>query len=503
MFKFGTELKVGITALVGLLIVGYMSMRVNDAPFWKGKTKSYYVIFDNASELLLKSPVYISGIRVGYVEEMDLLDHNAKVKMSGIDSKIPIYADAKVFIKEIGLLGEKVIEIDAGNDKSHPLADNSVILNSESKTKMDRVFGELEKVSTLFPKFEQITDNIEKITKNIAELLKAEDGKGALSRTIDNIEKISQTLKTLADDKFLKIAMNIEKFTKDINKITGPNVKNLSKIIDNLRQITDNIDKLVDSNDTKIAEAIDAFKGAAGELEGALEAIKNVAQKVERGEGTIGKLLTDDSTVIKINKAVDGINNYIESANRLKIELSYRGEYLWDSRDAQNIVGIKLQPRPDKYFLLEFIDEPVANRVSTSTTLTVDNGTPITTETVSRNDRFSLSVQFAKRFYDLVFRFGLLRNEGGVGVDYNFFNDSLKLSFEAFDFGRDERPHLRTYATYSFLKYLWITAGSDDLIYNDAADSKKYTDMFLGAGIHFTDDDIKTLLTSLPLPGMN
>ena len=184
----------------------------------------------------------------------------------------------------------------------------------------------------------------------------------------------------------------------------------------------------------------------------------------------------------------------------MQTSISYRGEFLYDSKDIQSIVGLKFQPRPDKYFLFEFVDEPVGDTLVTETTLTIDDGTPIKSKTVTRDDQFTLSIQFAKRLYDLNVRFGLMRSEGGFGTDYYLLGDNLELSFEAFDFSRGNFPHLRTYATYTLFKHLWLSGGVDDLVFEpDSTPRQYFHNYFLGAGLQFTDEDIKALAGSIPL----
>ena len=208
--------------------------------------------------------------------------------------------------------------------------------------------------------------------------------------------------------------------------------------------------------------------------------------------------MQDESVVEKVEKSIDGINYFIDTYNRLQTSIGYIGEYLSDQKEFQHTLSLKIEPKPDKYFLFEFIDQPAGDKVTKETTLTVNDQTPVVVKTKTVTDEFSVSVQFAKRFYDFVFRAGLFRSEGGLALDYYFLKDKLKLSVEAFDFGREGNPHLRALASLYLLKYLKLAGGSDDLINDEYG---KPADFFLGAGIEFTDDDIKTIMGSIPIPG--
>jgi phospholipid/cholesterol/gamma-HCH transport system substrate-binding protein len=82
---------------------------------------------------------------------------------------------------------------------------------------------------------------------------------------------------------------------------------------------------------------------------------------------------------------------------------------------------------------------------------------------------------------------------GGAGIDYFFFKNRLKLSLEAFDFGKNSNPHIKTGATYYINKYFHLTAGGDDII-----SRRGFASFYLGGGFMFDDDDLKYLMGSAP-----
>ncbi|MFT5432696.1 MAG: phospholipid/cholesterol/gamma-HCH transport system substrate-binding protein, partial [Myxococcota bacterium] len=111
-------------------------------------------------------------------------------------------------------------------------------------------------------------------------------------------------------------------------------------------------------------------------------------------------------------------------------------------------------------------------------------------------DDFKFSFQFAKRWHFLTARFGIMESTGGIGLDAEFFKDSLKLTTDLFDFSADLSPRLRILANYTFFKHFEVSGGVDDVFNEDRFD------WFLGIGIRFTDDDLKALLTVAPAPAL-
>jgi len=111
---------------------------------------------------------------------------------------------------------------------------------------------------------------------------------------------------------------------------------------------------------------------------------------------------------------------------------------------------------------------------------------------------FLISAQAGWQLSQFAVRLGLIDTTGGVGVDYSP-NRRIRLTGEAFDFGkkRDEKAHLRMQGEYIVRREtqrtpaLFVTAGVDNPL-NDTA-------FTFGGGIRWRDDDLKYLLSSLPI----
>jgi phospholipid/cholesterol/gamma-HCH transport system substrate-binding protein len=112
-----------------------------------------------------------------------------------------------------------------------------------------------------------------------------------------------------------------------------------------------------------------------------------------------------------------------------------------------------------------------------------------------QESKLLISAQIAKRFDDITLRGGLIESTFGAGVDYYMFNDKLKTSAELFDMNaqndvRGEDAHAKVMARYTFLKHLDLYGGVDNFLNEDATNS------FVGLGVRFYDDDLKTLIIS-------
>ena len=131
--------------------------------------------------------------------------------------------------------------------------------------------------------------------------------------------------------------------------------------------------------------------------------------------------------------------------------------------------------------------------------------TSVTQITTERQLKFS--AYLAKRYGWISGRFGIVENTGGFGVKFHLFNDALTLSADTFEFANPlkDHPRVKLYADYRFMDHLLVTIGGDDLVNKRVQDDVDKTrivsgrDFFVGAGFYFNDDDIKLLLSALPL----
>ena len=115
MKKYSLETIVGIFVVIGLLCIGYMTIKFGKISMFGGDYYILYARFSSVSGLRVDSPVEIEGIEVGRVEQMNIdQDKQMAVVKLKIEKGIKVYEDAIASIKTSGLIGDKFIKIDPG-----------------------------------------------------------------------------------------------------------------------------------------------------------------------------------------------------------------------------------------------------------------------------------------------------------------------------------------------------------------------------------------------------
>ncbi|MFH1017902.1 MAG: MlaD family protein [Pseudomonadota bacterium] len=470
-----TEFAVGAFALLGLLIIIYMSLKVNDRGYVGTGSKIYQAHFESVSGLIRKVPIEVAGITVGYVEDMRLDGDTALVHIR-VRKDIQVHADAALTIRDRGLLGDKFIMMNPGTSETPVLADG----------------GEIRKTYTKND-FQQIAQSLTETANTVRELVESDNPKGALGRVVVNMRDMSQKLNDIVganENRVSQILRHLESFSADLSDITGENKEQIHSVLVALGDVAVSMRDALGKNGQ--------ISMAAEHMNKSMESLDRILAKVERGEGTVGKLLNDETTVNKVNETLDNVNDTMGLFRKIQLGIRYRGEYLTSSKQLQNLVGITLAPAPDKYLLFEIVSAPRGRTHVTDTTVTSGGATVSTTQVVQTDNNLLFTLLLAKRFWDLTLRFGLIRNQGGVGADYSLFHDKLVLSVEAFDFNRpSNRMQLRGYGTIVLYKHLLLTGGVDDIVTKIGG-----RNAFVGGGIQFTDDDLKALVMLAPRSGL-
>jgi phospholipid/cholesterol/gamma-HCH transport system substrate-binding protein len=134
MKKYSKETVVGIFVVIGLVCIGYMTVKLGNVGFLGENTYSLYAKFNTVTGLRVGNPVDMLGLEIGRVEKFTIDQENQVVKVQfKINKGIEIYDDAIASIKTEGLIGDKYVSIDPGGG-GELLADGGTITDTNSPT---------------------------------------------------------------------------------------------------------------------------------------------------------------------------------------------------------------------------------------------------------------------------------------------------------------------------------------------------------------------------------
>jgi phospholipid/cholesterol/gamma-HCH transport system substrate-binding protein len=113
MERARVNVTVGIFVVLGLLALGYLSIKLGRVSFLGNAGYAVIVDFPGTGGLKAGSTVEIAGVEIGRVESIDLVDYQARVTIR-IHASVKLQDDAIASIKTKGLIGEKYVRISPG-----------------------------------------------------------------------------------------------------------------------------------------------------------------------------------------------------------------------------------------------------------------------------------------------------------------------------------------------------------------------------------------------------
>ena len=116
MRKFDLELSVGLFMILGILCLGYLSIKLGKLEVLGSQGYAVEAVFSNGGGIKSGSSVVIAGVEIGRVKQVSLYDYQALVVMD-LPLNVKIQEDAIASIKTRGLIGDKYIEITPGGSE--------------------------------------------------------------------------------------------------------------------------------------------------------------------------------------------------------------------------------------------------------------------------------------------------------------------------------------------------------------------------------------------------
>jgi phospholipid/cholesterol/gamma-HCH transport system substrate-binding protein len=468
MKDFTVELKVGIFAVIVIMVLAYMTFKVGSLPMIWEKGYRLYVLIDDTSGLDEKSRIKIAGVEAGMVDRVELEEGKARVTLL-LDSDIKVYGNAEVALRMSGLLGDRHLALATGSS-DHPLLKNGDrILNVSPATDIDMLAGKLTSAA----------GNIGDLTNNINGIF-GEEERNAIREAIYNLRDVTGSLKEIAEQN--KVPLNniiarLETFTESLDE-KGPG------LMDDLRVAAEELKEMLQENRGAFKESVKNFKDVSASA-------GVIAKKLEKGEGTLGKLLQEDDLYNSLNKVSTEAGKSMEVVGKLRTFMDFHTEYNTKDTDWKGFFELTIQPRDDKYYILGITTDPMG---SVETIETTTNGSLETEDKLESEVEFT--AQYARRFDDIALRIGLMESTFGAGADYFFNSDAGRIKFDIWDMSADEaladKAHARLGLDYSFFKFFFVTGGVDNFL------NSSRRGLYVGGGLKFEDEDLKYLLGKMP-----
>lgn len=281
-FKFSKELQIGVLVIVTIAIL-YFGINYLKGINIFNPTNYYYVKFDKVNGLVESNPVTIKGYKIGLVKS---IIYNYKDPEDGVvvvlqvddELKVPVGSKA---ILQTELLGGANISLSLQSDvpgaflkkgDTIPAVIDDGIMAAVTEEIMPRV-------QTIIPQLDSLIYSLRMITEN-----------NSIEKSLDNIQNLTSNLQSASISLNVMMKNDIPVIVKNVNTITA----DFSKVSENLSHVD--------------------FYATMQKVDHTLSNLQLISDKINRGEGTIGLLLNN-------NSLYENLNTTIGSANELLLDL--------------------------------------------------------------------------------------------------------------------------------------------------------------------------------------
>ncbi|MFB6265295.1 MAG: MlaD family protein [Bradymonadaceae bacterium] len=510
-----TPFKVGLVVLAGIVASLYMVTMLTRGDAWSTQGGyEVHAMFDDVTGLAKNSRVRMSGIPIGTVDSIELEGDKVRVTVQitnddvelhqGIEQPDGYYKNGATIQKtQASMIGDYFLKITPGTEG--PVLEDGGEIENVTKT-----IGPSE----LFTKFDSIASDIKEITSSLSAVLGTAEGRKGMKEILENLRVLVDTLRGFVEEnsqKIDRILDNARGISRDMRRLTRKGSESIETMLADAESIVQEVKLMVGESSSDVQAGLGTLRGTLGRLQSTLDSlnyslqnVQDITDKVNEGEGTLGKLVNDDDIAKKTEEILTDVENLTNRYDRLKAIVNLRTEYHLRHRRIKNVLGLRLQPGPKKFYLAEFVDDyrgkqTVVRKDVNTTRGDVKDGTYRTTTVKTTND-FKFSFQLGRNlkvtdWFTLSGRFGLIESSGGLGANLLFLkNQQLDVQLDAFDFGTAANPRIRSFVTYDILEFAYVAGGVDDIL------NERRRDYFLGGGIEFNDQDLKALLTATGAP---
>ena len=280
-------MKLSSEVRIGIIITIAIAMTIWGLNFLKGRNilqrvDTYYAIFQNIGGLEKNSKIYINGYRVGQVGNIVFSpDGSNRLKVAlGIDKEYRLPYASTAVLYDADFMGTKAIQIRLGESDRYLESGDTLETSIQAGLAgqlQEQIFPVKEKAENLIVTIDSFTTALAYVfDRESADLLKSSIRK--MESSMDGVEDL------LAEEGKLNLLIeNLESITRNLKQHN----EQLSAAMVNLESITDSIAR------SELKQTIDNASRT-------LEQTREIMEKINRGEGTLGLLVNNDSLYLNL-----------------------------------------------------------------------------------------------------------------------------------------------------------------------------------------------------------
>jgi phospholipid/cholesterol/gamma-HCH transport system substrate-binding protein len=482
-----TRIKVGIFTFIGLVAIVVISVVVNDKPFWWKPCQLVKINIEDATGLKTKSPIRSLGIEIGYLQSVGLSETHVSLGIC-ITAPVEVLSSTRAYIRGEGFLGDKFVELkpvkylspESKAEKSGSGAPDqsrkTTPLEKFSQLLLPSAWADLQAPESVPVAAGEPPASTSKRNSRAGgrEIPVGEEGQD-VQHLVNRVDELVHQMSGLTDN--LKTALNPE---------------DLKRTMKQLNQTLENASKTLAPQGGLNQTA----QRTLAKLEDAIEQLRDMMTRVNKGEGSVGMLLNDPTYAEDIRLAIKNVNKLLNKVGNVRFVVDVGAAELLAYNGGRAWFQLGIWPKPDRYYLLGIASDP-RGKITTTTTTTLVGGVsiPVTTTVVDQTS-FLLTGMLGKVFFSrLDLALGALYGDGAVSATGRLGPNGFEEMFTLRDdiYVRSTAGGIDNRVTISAqpIRGIYARAGLESI----RTANNNGLPFFFGAGLTFDDEDIKLLFT--------
>ena len=258
------EIQVGVTVLAALGVTLWGVTWLKQFSLAR-RVRVWHVTFPQTGGLSTSDEVQVNGLRKGNVQNVALIHDHVAVDLA-LASDITLTTDSRVAVRNVGLMGEKVIAVD-------------LHASGTPYTATDTIPGIYEKgIPEVMAGVGGTVDAITQLAAQLQALADALDKNGNLTETLTNLHATSEELKAAVTENRAQLRLAVANFnatSKTLKALTTDREAELRQALESFERSARGLERLT--------VRLDSLRAS----------MQSVTSKVDRGDGSLGKLVND------------------------------------------------------------------------------------------------------------------------------------------------------------------------------------------------------------------
>jgi phospholipid/cholesterol/gamma-HCH transport system substrate-binding protein len=296
------EVLVGAFVILGMAAVVGILFTFTDAAMFRQRFMVTTNVPD-AGGIRRGDPVRMRGVNIGRVMEFKIVETGVDIRLE-IEGEYPVPKDSEVRLVSAGLIGGMMANVVPGR-------------SPEMAGYGDRLKGSTE--GDITSSTERLADEADKVLKSAQDLL----SKGMIDDVHGSATEMNALMKRLSEttaeqrDHLRELSNSLKRSAANFE----PSTLSAQRAASSAEKAAANVETLTARPElTRAVERLDALTARLDEttksFDAAAKSLETVTSRMDRGEGTLGKLSRDDALYNNLNKAVQSFQALAEDIKK-------------------------------------------------------------------------------------------------------------------------------------------------------------------------------------------